>query len=61
MKLPAVEDVETELATSYSQSGLPVEGGGDINLPTKPSTHNLYCLKVQRDKDGAEIVGVASQ
>jgi hypothetical protein len=39
-----VGDMETEVATSCSQVGLPVEEG-NTNPPTKLSTQNLSCLQ----------------
>lgn len=36
--------LETEVAISCRQAGLP-EKGRDSNLPTKPSSQNLPCLK----------------
>jgi len=51
--------METVVATSYSQVGLPVEGGG--HQPTHKTFKICPTYKMHRAKDGAEIEGMAKQ
>jgi hypothetical protein len=48
-------DMETEVVTSYSKIGLPVDEG-DITHIQKPSTQHLL-----RDKNGVESEGVTNR
>lgn len=53
-------DMETEVGTSYSQIGLPMEGGRGRSI----HQHNLQpklcpAYKIHNDKDGVETEGTA--
>lgn len=59
LRLLAAGNIETEMTTSCSQTGLLVEGGG--HQFTHKNLHPKICPAYKVDRDGSEVEGMSNQ